>query len=98
MHVLLWNERFVSLHRAHEGVAEERGSLLGVKGTSHSTATSFSFLIASGTRQAIEPGHEDGVALAQRCHQLAELCSVGAHAADLLRENPGRACGPERGD
>jgi hypothetical protein len=26
VHVLFWNERFVSLHRAHEGVAEERGS------------------------------------------------------------------------
>src|SRR5579859_7022525 len=30
VHVLLWNERFVSLHRAHEGLAEESGPLLGI--------------------------------------------------------------------
>ena len=30
VHVLLWNQRFVSLHRAHEGLAEECGPLIGI--------------------------------------------------------------------
>lgn len=31
MHILLWNERLVSFHRAHEGLVEERGALLGIR-------------------------------------------------------------------